>query len=830
MNARPQLDRLESRDAPASLVNPTTVTYTDVDFDIVTVKISKGAFVDPNVSTDDFTFTGSPVFGEKLVLLNLSNDGGAFDGASLTFTVERGPNGDGFVNVGYINSTGNDLGVVTIKGDLGRIDAGDATATKPGLKSLNVQSLGRLGFDTQTGIASLHSFILHRLGTLVVKGDIVGADVDVTGGADSKIGSVTIGGSLIGGASNFDGALLSSGGMGPVKIGHDLQGGAGVASAIIHSDGELTSITIGGSLIGGLGFGSGEIDSNSKIGPVKIGHDVRGSFGDASGIIFSSGLLGAVTIGGSLIGGAGNYATVPGTEGQIHSGGAMGAVKIAHDVQGGSGVWSGSISTNSTLASVTIGGSLVGGTNTDSGEIRSADMGAVKIGHDVKGGSNTSAGSILAGGNLAGVIVGGSLIGGSVSFSGQIASSSDMGVVKIGHDVLGGSGIDSGRIDSDGKLAGVTVGGSLIGGSNTDSGEILSSLDMGTVMIAGDLRGGSGSNSGKVLGFVVAGVTIGGSLVGGSNSFSGGIFSGHNIGPVRIGHDVLGGSGSDSGSVESSGGKIASVTIGGSLVGGTNDDTGAIEAAIGLGAVKVSHDLIGGSISGAAAIDQSGCIQSTAGRIASIAIGGSIISGIDDSSGALNASASIRAGNDIGSLTVKGSIIGNSVGDLSPVIISARGEAEQGATTDLAIGTLTIGGRVELSYILAGYNTSLAPKNADAQIGVVKVGGDWTASNLVAGAMNSISFNTQFGNANDVKISGAGTNDTVGIISKITSITIGGLVFGTPNSTSTADDFGFIAEQIGSFKEAGTTIALMLNAHNDNRPIGTTNDVNIHEI
>ena len=44
-------------------------------------------------------------------------------------------------------------------------------------------------------------------------------------------------------------------------------------------------------------------------------------------------------------------------------------------------------------------------------------------------------------------------------------------------------------------------------------------------------------------------------------------------------------------------------------------------------------------------------------------------------------------------------------------------------------------GRLELAQILAGYDTSLTPANADAQIGPVTVGGDWIASSITAGVV-----------------------------------------------------------------------------------------------
>ena len=332
-------------------------------------------------------------------------------------------------------------------------------------------------------------------------------------------------------------------------------------------------------------------------------------------------------------------------------------------------------------------------------------------------------------------------------------------------------------------------------------------------------------------------MSIGGSLIGSSGGNSGQITSTGDLGAVKIGHDVQGGSGFISGLINSSG-KLAGVSIGGSLIGGSSQFTGEIRCAD-LGAVKIGHDLTGGSITGAALLGSSGVIQSFFGRISSVTIGGSIVSGIDDSSGALTFNATIRAANDIGSLTVKGSLIGhgNTGTGASPVVISARGQAVPGATTDLAIGKISIGGRVEFANILAGYDIDLNALNGDAQIGAVKVGGDWAASNLVAGAKNlgadnaaggsgANADNVNFGDSHDVSI-GPGS---LGIIATIASITIKGQVFGTPNSFSTTDHFGFVAQKIGAVKIGGNAIVLAAGPHNDNLSVGETTDLSIHEV
>ncbi len=63
--------------------------------------------------------------GQQLQLIDWSNDGTEFAGATPTITAARSAaGGDGLVNVGRINATGIDLLNVVVDGDLGRIQAG----------------------------------------------------------------------------------------------------------------------------------------------------------------------------------------------------------------------------------------------------------------------------------------------------------------------------------------------------------------------------------------------------------------------------------------------------------------------------------------------------------------------------------------------------------------------------------------------------------------------------------------------------------------------------------------------------------------------------------
>jgi hypothetical protein len=384
---------------------------------------------------------------------------------------------------------------------------------------------------------------------------------------------------------------------------------------------------------------------------------------------------------------------------------------------------------------------------------------------------------------------------------------------------------------ADGKIGSVTIGGSFIGGPASGGGDIFASGNIGPVKIGQDLQGGAGMDTGVIrCGGALASVTIGGSLRGGTGSPSGQIQCGKDIGPVKIGRDVCGGA-------IRVGGKLASLSVGGSLLGGTFNGAGSIVSGGDMGAVTIGGDIVGGDCTTAFFVDETGYISGR--RIASLTVGGSIRAGVDAGAGSLTKNASIRSQNDIGPITVRGGLIGtahtdgsSADGDFTPVVISARGQANLALTAraDSAIKSLTVGGRVERAEILAGYSVDLVPLNADAQIGNVTVGGDWIASDLVAGAVS----NGGFGDADDAKISGGGTTDRAFVVSKIARITIQGHVFGSDGGT---DQFGFVAQQIGSFKVGNTSVGLTSGFANDpfvltdfRLQIGETDDVRVVEI
>jgi hypothetical protein len=586
-----------------------TATYMDENGDRVTIKVTKGT-----LDASDFQLAAAANGGGQLRLIDFSDDDAEFEGTNLTLTVKKARNGDGLAHVGFIKArdtvagTGVDLGNVSIPGDLGQIDAGDADTVTAALAKLSVRSMGRFGFASQATGASTQSDILGPLGVLKVKGDVTEVMIKVEAASleNGTIGSVIIGGSLLGGTTDFSGLISATGNIGPVKIGRDIIGGAGTESGRILSSVKLGAVTVGGSVLGGSGDGSGTIVGLTEMAAVKIRGDLAGGDGHSSGRNFTSGKLASATIGGSVLG---------------HS-------------------------------------------------------------------------------NVA---------------TGTIFSTGDMGPVRIGRDLVGGDGTQSGRIQCGAQLTSVTIGGSVLGSSGGSSGTIVS---------VGDIN-----------------------------------------------------------------------------------------------SLNIGRDLIGGSITGTASLFTSGAVFGQ--RIGAITIGGSIISGTDDSTGTLSRSGVIQAFKDIGSLTIKGNIIGNAT---NPVLLTAHGQAAPGPDSDIAIGKIVVGGRVERAQILAGWQGPVAT-NGNASIGRVNVGGDWIASDLVAGVQDDDdpALDDSFGDADDIPIPGF---DSDGLVARIASISIKGVVIGS----ALGGTHGFVAQQIGSFKALGFTAPLTAGTDGPIKLSPITDDVTIREV
>ena len=448
----PLLEALEARIAPASI----TVSYADLDGDLVRIKATNGLMAPPPLDATDLTFLGGGGTSGQLAVLHLTDPG--FEGASIVFTVVKKAAGDGFADVGRIDATGVNLGVVTIKGDLGVIDAGSGVGEA--LKSLQVRSMGLHG-TALAGGGDLESDIAGGIGSVVVGTDVKEAFIKVFGGTFAGVGPLTIRGSLIGGATANSGLISAMGDLGPVTIGGDILGGSGDNAGSIAVAGSIATIAIHGSLIGGAG----------------------GYYNSFTGGIFH--------------------------EGQIYASGVIGPIKVSDDVLGRDGFAGGEIRSNTFLTSVAIGGSLTGGLGTAGAHLASeGNMGMVKIGGDIVGGGNFFTGAIESFGTLGNLTVGGSLMGGSASVSGVISIHGDTGVIKIGGDLIGGSisGTaaslsSSGAISTSGRIAGITIGRSILAGIDasssgtlTSSGSISAGNDIGFITVKGSLIGNVTAN------------------------------------------------------------------------------------------------------------------------------------------------------------------------------------------------------------------------------------------------------------------------------------------------------------------------------------------------
>src|SRR5262245_51443160 len=132
---------LEDRCTPAAV----SVTYTDIDGDLVKVTASKPGLVAPPLDMSDLTLVG--VGNLQLERLRITEAG--FENANIVVSATQQPGGDGLVHVGTIDARFRDLNQVIVTGDLARIVAGDPeTPDDPGLTLLQVGSMGTLGLST----------------------------------------------------------------------------------------------------------------------------------------------------------------------------------------------------------------------------------------------------------------------------------------------------------------------------------------------------------------------------------------------------------------------------------------------------------------------------------------------------------------------------------------------------------------------------------------------------------------------------------------------------------------------------------------------------------
>lgn len=385
--------------------------------------------------------------------------------------------------------------------------------------------------------------------------------------------------------------------------------------------------------------------------------------------------------------------------------------------------------------------------------------------------------------------------------------------VKVVHQGLKGDGLAAvGEINATGiDLGAVTVHGDLgriLAGDGTFTTPGVRSLSVHSIGKLGTATGATDLHS------VVTGdlrvLRVGGDVTGATVAVANG-----GIGTMKINGSIVGGFVS------------ANNDLGRGMVTGNVEGTSAGYAGIFFGgtihSLSVGGNIQGGSQMGSADLVLSGAIL--ADHIQHLTIGGSLLAGTDVTTGSYWANGAVIGYFDIGSVTIRGDMVGNAS---NPAVISAGGHFMDTGGPDLAIGSVTVKGRVERGLILAGVDPvtqyAYEPVDADAQIGRVTVGGDWIASSIAAGAVAGAAG---FGSPDDTKMSGQFVRDDPTVSSAIGSITIGGKIEG---SDVKGEHFGFVAEDVGRLKVAGSNVPLAPGIGNDDIALTATGDVTVHEV
>ncbi len=473
------------------------------------------------------------------------------------------------------------------------------------------------------------------------------------------------------------------------------------------------------------------------------------------------------------------------------------------------------------IRTLQIDGALLGGKTANSGEILvTGRIDNARIG-SIVGGSGANSGLLLGSSSVDSQILNvhviGDVTGGLGSNSGAI-SAPTIGAVKIG-SLVGGAGDGSGNVLAT-TLDSIVLTRSLIGGAGPNSGQIFANNGIANIQILKDVQGGSGSGSGvvKSSGGITA-VSVVGSLFGGDGASSGGIQAVRSIGAVRTGA-VVGGHGADSGTISTTG-NLLKLSIFGNVVGGSANGSGGVAVGGKLSGAFISGGIFGGDSSATNAVVKSGFV--TAQRIQDLTVVGDLKSGSNGGAG-LASSGTIRSGTTIGTLRIRGSVIGSE--DVAAII------AAPGGTSGAAIQTLVISGRAQFAEILGGYGlstTAANPRgfatNADAQIGIVAIGGSFQSTSIVAGA--SAGADGLFGTTDDFSIGGSGTTNARGTVSKIARIIIGGNVIAGTRSS------GIEAQYVQSVSVHGVAFSLRAGVGNDAAPgreLAAGSKINVFEL
>lgn len=424
--------------APAFSADHKTATFTDVDGDKVTVKTTAGSFGIANFSI--YHTADAVAGGGQFSQFDISS--AEFAGAKITIAAKPGPHGgDGRVNLGFLDASGVDLDSFSLKGDLGRLEIGDAIRNSPAAASIVVDSLGGYGISTQPGIlASLNSHAVGGVTLLTVANDVDG----VVFHGDS-LGTVKIGGTMEGAtlavAGQF-GSLMLAGDLtrSIVSMGADTKMLAilGDVDQSTFETGGVTTLKLGGS-VQGLTF-----TSHGSVGNTAAAHDVVGSrFTAESGF------------------------------GTLTAGAKPGSVKATGGFLIGGALLDSTVETNGDLAKLVVKQRMEGSTISARGALNPADLAAA-----------ATIGSV----SIAGRIAGSNILAGYDTTGAAVNPDVQIGAVTVGTNWIASNLVAGTAAGLDDRFG--TADDSVIAGGNSVASKIAS------VVIGGRVRGtASGSDA-----------------------------------------------------------------------------------------------------------------------------------------------------------------------------------------------------------------------------------------------------------------------------------------------------------------------------------------------
>lgn len=485
------IESLETRIAPAGI----QLTYVDIDGDKVTITASKGSLTASNLTLSD---------SDAGNLLTLSLTDTSFSGADITFTVKKGPKGDGRADLGTLDATGVDLGTVTIKGDVSRVFAGDANTQSPAFLKLQTNSFG------EKNLAAANSSVIGGIDSFIVKGNVNGSQIFVHGNdilnpdPAAQIDFLKVGKSLMGGDTTSSGNIHTEGGFGDVIIGRDILGGAGKFSGRLESDQGIGTLRVGGSIVGSNGDFSGSISADTGLGTTKIRRDLIAGGGLGTGAVRINASIGDIKVGRDLVGNTNSESGLIWAKD-----GSLGKVVIGRNVIGGDATGamnldkSGSIVAHDSIASVRIGGSLVSGADNSTGTIK--DSGAIRAGKHL--------GPVSVGGSITGNETNRVLITG-VAMESEPLEADDLGIDKltVGQHVRFANILAGFNLNGAADNADASIGPVKIGKTWSSSNLVAGALDSGTPGFGvGDTLQTVDNNPNLVA--RIASITIGGKVV-----------------------------------------------------------------------------------------------------------------------------------------------------------------------------------------------------------------------------------------------------------------------------------------------------------------------------